>query len=96
MVEIYLLSIISELHARHVYPTVDENEGHRRLTEKIRTAKDWQKRQGPDGKKFRLIEFGTRRRYGRAWQKAVLMRLHTELAECLVAHPTLGSRWTMA
>ena len=82
--EIYLLSIISELHARHVYPNIDENEGHRRLTEKIRTAKDWQKRQGPDGKKFRLIEFGTRRRYGRAWQEAVLMRLHTELAECLV------------
>lgn len=67
--ETIALSIINELYYRATVPDREAalTEGRRRLQEKIDTIVKY-----PD---LRIIEFGTRRRYGGAWQREVLMDL---------------------
>lgn len=84
--EIYLLAIVSELYAAKHNPQPDFNEGERRLREKIKLVREFQRKNGALGLKklFRLIEFGTRRRFSRKWQQRVLEILMNELSDCLV------------
>lgn len=70
--EIFVLSIVNELYFRNTskFENVRE-EAELRLTKKI-----WMIKQHPQ---LKISEFGTRRRYSKAWQEYVLGRL---LAEC--------------
>ncbi len=82
--EIYLLAIVSELYGRTVAPDIAaaHAEGHRLLTSKIAELRAGLAAVEP-AMPFRLFEFGTRRRFSRAWQREVLERLRTELPEQL-------------
>ena len=80
--EIYILSIISEIYNRRSYPGADYDEGRRRLREKAAMVKKFLQRS--PGLVFRLIEFGTRRRFSKAWQEEVIKFLMEDLPECLV------------
>jgi len=80
--EIYLLSIISELYNRLTIPEPAYAEGERRLIEKIQQIRQFQKDKGPE-KPFRLIEFGTRRRFSKQVQERVVEILAHELGDCL-------------
>lgn len=65
--EIFVLSLVNELHYRHTVAAPDLDEGRRRLQQKIEklTAKDV-----PDN--FGFAEFGTRRRFSKDWQAYVV------------------------
>jgi nicotinate phosphoribosyltransferase len=80
--EIYILSIISEIYNRRTYPDPNYEEGRRRLREKVAMVKEFLRRN--PSIIFRLIEFGTRRRFSKAWQEEVLGFLMESLPECLV------------
>ncbi len=62
--EVPVLAIVNEVYFRNTHPFSAKTaaEGRRRLAEKCRMARD----SGLDN--LRIIEFGTRRRYSRAWQ----------------------------
>ena len=67
--EVPILAIVSELWNRRTYPATDFAEGRRRLAAKvaqINAVAD------PD---FRIADYGTRRRHGRAWQEEVVATL---------------------
>ena len=83
--EVPLLAIIGEVYYRHTQPDDAANtaEGRRRMRAKIEYAKARDSR-------FSLIEFGTRRRYGREWQREVLETLHRELPDTLAGTSNVG------
>src|SRR5206468_3765907 len=66
--EVPVLAIVNEVYFRNTHPPTEEvaSEGRRRLDEKCRIARE----SGLDN--LRIIEFGTRRRYSRAWQDEVI------------------------
>ena len=72
--EIPILAIVSELYYRRLGIEVPRQEGLRRLREKIALIKA-----EPENEKFRLSDFGTRRRFSGAWQREVLQTLVSEL-----------------
>lgn len=70
--EIYILSIVNELYFAHTSKFSEiREEAELRLTKKIEMIKLYPQ--------LKISEFGTRRRYSRAWQEHVLGRL---LKEC--------------
>jgi nicotinate phosphoribosyltransferase len=73
--EVPVLAIINEVYFRSTHPfTPDvEAEGRRRLEEKCRLARE----SGLES--LRIIEFGTRRRYSRAWQDEAVGMLGEQL-----------------
>jgi nicotinate phosphoribosyltransferase len=68
--EIYILSIISEIYNKRTYSGPNYEEGRRRLRDKVAMVKKFLRRN--PSLVFRLIEFGTRRRFSKAWQEEVL------------------------
>ncbi len=78
--EVPLLAIINEVYFRHTHPfTPDvEAEGLNRLGEKVRLMRE------ATVQPFSLIEFGTRRRYSRAWQRRVIEILSAEVPQSLI------------
>ncbi|WP_440264630.1 nicotinate phosphoribosyltransferase [Duodenibacillus massiliensis] len=72
--EIPILAIVNEVYFRHIAPVPDEAEGMRRLRAKIALLKN-----EPDNADLRVSDFGTRRRFSRAWQKKVVRVLIDEL-----------------
>jgi nicotinate phosphoribosyltransferase len=80
--EIYILSIISEIYNKRTYPDPNYEEGRRRLREKVAMVKEFLRRN--PSLVFRLIEFGTRRRFSKAWQEEAIEFLMENLPECLV------------
>lgn len=76
--EIPLLAIVSELYFSRHYPELDKDEGHRRLSEKMALLKA-----EPNNEGLRIADYGTRRRFSKAWQREVLMRLKDELGGLL-------------
>lgn len=74
--EVPLLALISEIHHRHAHPDHDLIEGRRRLRAKI----DYLKGLDDDGE-FIFSDFGTRRRFSRAWQDEVVLTLHRQIPE---------------
>lgn len=72
--EIPILAIVNEVYFRHIVPVPDEAEGMRRLRAKIALLK-----KEPDNADLRVSDFGTRRRFSRAWQEKVVRVLIDEL-----------------
>lgn len=76
--EIPILAIVNEVYFRHIAPVPDEAEGMRRLRAKIALLK-----KEPDNADLRVSDFGTRRRFSRAWQEKVVRVLIDELGSPL-------------
>ncbi len=77
--EIPLLSLISEIVHRDRTPNIGEKEAIVRLDEKISQLK--QESRSTDMSLFKFADFGTRRRYSKASQRAIVKHLKTELPE---------------
>ncbi|HET9833766.1 MAG TPA: nicotinate phosphoribosyltransferase [Vicinamibacterales bacterium] len=69
MFEVPVLAIVSEVYDRNVHPQPDLNEGRRRLRVKI------EQMNGVADPEFRIADYGTRRRFSRAWHEEVLRTL---------------------
>jgi nicotinate phosphoribosyltransferase len=72
--EIFLLSTINELYFKTLNPQMDFSLGRAKLQEKIRTIQSL-----PEN--FKIMEFGTRRRYSQEWQQEVLKTLVTQIPD---------------
>ena len=72
--EIPVLAIVNEVYFRRCYPDLSEEEGLRRLGEKIRLLKE-----EPDNGDLHISDYGTRRRFSRAWQRRVIEILKRDL-----------------
>ena len=75
MFEIPVLAIVGECYYQKFYPVPDLEEGRRRLAEKIQLIKDL-----PNGSPgLTISEYGTRRRFSKAWQLEVIRTLREHL-----------------
>jgi nicotinate phosphoribosyltransferase len=72
--EVPLLAIINQVYFRHASAGLDLEEGRRRLHAKIALLRDTSGYAG-----CRIADYGTRRRYSRAWQEEVVTTLRDEL-----------------
>lgn len=72
--EIPVLAIVNEVYFRHQMPIADEKEGMKRLRAKIALI-----RNEPDNDNLKITDFGTRRRFSRAWQTTVTETLIRKL-----------------
>ncbi|MFO1302558.1 MAG: nicotinate phosphoribosyltransferase [Burkholderiales bacterium] len=71
--EVPVLAIVSEVYYRNTVPRPDFDEGRRRLAAKIERANT------VDTSDFRIADYGTRRRFSRAWQEEVLRTLRRDM-----------------
>ncbi|MBU3652164.1 MAG: nicotinate phosphoribosyltransferase [Limnohabitans sp.] len=71
--EIPVLAIVNEVYFRNTQPVPDFIEGRRRLDEKIRSL------QTDELRELKIADYGTRRRFSRAWQEEVLRVLANRL-----------------
>jgi nicotinate phosphoribosyltransferase len=69
MFEVPVLAIVSEVYDRNVHSQPDLTEGRRRLRVKI------EQMNGVADPEFRIADYGTRRRFSRAWHEEVLRTL---------------------
>jgi nicotinate phosphoribosyltransferase len=76
--EVPLLAIISELYTRRFHPGEDLAEGRRRLTNKIDQVRELDRPAD-----FVFADFGTRRRFSRAWHDEVVETLAREIPDSL-------------
>ncbi|HWY72224.1 MAG TPA: nicotinate phosphoribosyltransferase [Burkholderiaceae bacterium] len=76
--EIPVLAIINEIYFRRMAPHPDLAEGRRRLRDKIGMIQGDATLSG-----VRIADYGTRRRFSRAWQDEVLRTLQSDLGENL-------------
>jgi nicotinate phosphoribosyltransferase len=76
--EVPVLAIVSEIHYRNTVSTPDFGQGRRRLAAKIRQLNDV-----PDPE-FRIADYGTRRRFSRAWQDEVVRTLKAGIGQKFV------------
>lgn len=74
--EVPLLSIISEVYCRRHHPKPDWQGARARLQDKIAVVKS-----DTSHADFRFSDFGTRRRYSRAWQQEVVSELAQQLPQ---------------
>ncbi|WMS85907.1 nicotinate phosphoribosyltransferase [Pleionea litopenaei] len=79
MFEVPILAIVEEVYSRNEYAKVDLKEGQRRLMEKTEAIK-----KHPLREHFKLMEFGTRRRFNREWHCHVLEHLKRSVKSNLV------------
>ncbi|MCD9027408.1 nicotinate phosphoribosyltransferase [Luteimonas sp. BDR2-5] len=103
--EVPLLAIVNEVYFRRTHGGPDQAEGLRRLQAKIDRIHD-----AVGYEDCRITDFGTRRRYSRAWQEAVVPYLARGLGEKfagtsnvdlarrygLVAQGTMAHEWLQA
>ncbi|MFO1412327.1 MAG: nicotinate phosphoribosyltransferase [Burkholderiales bacterium] len=71
--EVPVLAIVSEVYYRNTVRTPDFAEGRRRLAAKIAQANTI------DANDFRIADYGTRRRFSRAWHGEVLRTLKADM-----------------
>jgi nicotinate phosphoribosyltransferase len=76
--EIPVLAIVSEVYFRRTQPRPNLEEGRRRLKAKIDLVRTVE----PE-LEFKISDFGTRRRFSRAWQEEILQTLKREVPEYL-------------
>ncbi len=74
--EIPVLAMVSEIYFRRTQPKPDFAEGRRRLQAKIETVRALE-----PSLDFRISDFGTRRRFSRAWHDEVIATLRREIPE---------------
>lgn len=73
MFEIPVLAIVNECYYRKFYPNQDLAEGRRRLKAKIESIKDIQD--------IGISEYGTRRRFSKAWQEEVIKTMQATMGK---------------
>lgn len=71
MFEVPILAIVEEVFNRHHHADINMQVGQQRIKEKTDLIKAH-----PLKEKFKIMEFGTRRRFGRKWQQHVLEHLN--------------------
>ncbi len=76
--EIPVLAIVNEVYFRRLYGDLDKSEGRRRLAEKIHLLLS-----EPNNGDLHISDYGTRRRFSRAWQEEALLTLKKELGPML-------------
>jgi len=76
--EVPVLSIVSEVYNRNAHPNADLSEGRRRLAAKIERIN------AVEDPEFRIADYGTRRRFSRAWQEEVVLTLKNGIGEKFV------------
>ncbi len=76
--EIPLLAILNELYFSHHYGDLSEDVGIARLKDKIDLI-----RNEPDNDDLKIADYGTRRRFSKAWQRKVVGILKDELGDKL-------------
>ena len=74
--EIPVLAIVSEVFFRRTQPKASLEEGRRRLRAKIDLVRKVEPEIG-----FRVSDFGTRRRFSRAWHEEIIGTLASEIPE---------------
>ncbi|MEI2417249.1 nicotinate phosphoribosyltransferase [Orrella sp. JC864] len=74
--EIPVLAIVNEVYFRNTRQFPDWEEGRKRLRNKMRQVLD-----APDMDEFRVAEYGTRRRFSRAWHEEVVRELKTHMGK---------------
>jgi nicotinate phosphoribosyltransferase len=74
--EIPVLAVVSEVYFRRTQPRPDLEEGRRRLRAKIEMVRAVEPEIG-----FKISDFGTRRRFSRAWHEEVIRTLAAEIPE---------------
>lgn len=72
--EIPVLAIVNEVYFRNQYPDLDETEGLKRLNDKIELLLA---EPNPEG--LHISDYGTRRRFSKAWQRVVLTTMQARL-----------------
>lgn len=93
LLEVPLLAIINEVYSRRNHPGTPDllAAGANRLQEKcaaIHAAVS-------DGLPIRIIEFGTRRRYGRTWQQSVVETMREKIGPALIGTSNVHLARTM-
>src|SRR5207302_10641966 len=78
MFEVPVLAIVSEIYFRNTVATPNFDEGRRRLAAKIELIN------GVPDPAFRIADYGTRRRFSRAWQDEVVATLKAKIGEKFV------------
>jgi nicotinate phosphoribosyltransferase len=74
--EIPVLAVISETYFRRTQPRPDLEEGRRRLRAKIDLVRGIE-----SSLDFKISDFGTRRRFARAWHEEIIATLKREIPE---------------
>ena len=73
--EIPVLAIVNEVYFRNTEPVPDYMEGRKRLDEKIHLL------QQPGLEQLKIADYGTRRRFGKAWHEEILRVLCARLGK---------------
>lgn len=81
--EIFVLSIIGELHARRFPQDAALKEGRSRLAAKIERLRQFEREAGevPEAHRFGLFDYGVRRRFSAAWHEEVVLTLHRDVPQ---------------
>ena len=74
--EIPVLAVVSEVYFRRTQPKPDLDEGRRRLRAKVDLVRKVDPAMG-----FRISDFGTRRRFSRAWHEEIIRTLAAEIPQ---------------
>jgi nicotinate phosphoribosyltransferase len=88
--EVPLLAIVNEVYFRNTQPQLDLSEGRRRLREKIALLRDTEGFQD-----CRIADYGTRRRYSRAWHEEVATTLREGLGRQLAGTSNVWLAWKL-
>ncbi|WP_114239377.1 nicotinate phosphoribosyltransferase [Dyella sp. C9] len=88
--EVPLLAIINEVYFRNTRPGLDLAGGRRRLREKIALLRDTE-----GFADCRIADYGTRRRFSRAWQAEVVTALRDGLGRQLAGTSNVWLAWKL-
>jgi nicotinate phosphoribosyltransferase len=88
--EVPLLAIVNEVYFRRTQPSLSLDEGRRRLREKIALLRDTEGFQD-----CRIADYGTRRRFSRAWQEEVVTTLRDGLGRQLTGTSNVWLAWKL-
>jgi len=88
--EVPLLAIVNEVYFRNTQPGLDLTEGRRRLHDKIALLRDTKGYQD-----CRIADYGTRRRFSRAWHEEVVTTLRNELGHQLTGTSNVWLAWKL-
>lgn len=88
--EVPLLAIVNEVYFRNTQPDLSLDEGRRRLREKIALLRDTEGFQD-----CRIADYGTRRRFSRAWHEEVVTTLREGLGRQLTGTSNVWLAWKL-
>ncbi|WP_109126714.1 nicotinate phosphoribosyltransferase [Dyella sp. C11] len=88
--EVPLLAIINEVYFRNTQPALDLSEGRRRLREKIALLRDTE-----GYSDCKIADYGTRRRFSRAWHEEVVTTLREGLGRQLAGTSNVWLAWKL-